>query len=42
VPSLIEDISNFQYNKYTGFTENLETFSKFVKINEDNKIEKGI
>jgi hypothetical protein len=42
VPSLIEDISNFQYYKYTGFTENLEKFFKFVKGNEDNNIEKCI
>jgi len=42
VPSLIEDRSNIQYYKYTGFTESFGTFSKFVKRNEDNKIEKGI
>ena len=41
MPFLIEDISNFQYYKYTGFTDSLGTFFKFVKRNEDNKIEKG-
>ena len=40
--SSIEVTSNFQYDKYTGFTENFGKFLRFLKRIADYKIKKMI